>query len=82
VKAREMVVELDQPGASEPVRQLGIPIKLSETPGSVRTPGPALGEHTREVLAALGYDDDAIAALEEAGAVAGPSAGQQGSFLA
>ncbi|MFL5835257.1 MAG: CaiB/BaiF CoA transferase family protein, partial [Solirubrobacteraceae bacterium] len=78
VRAREMVVELDQPGAAEPVRQLGIPIKLSETPGSVRSPGPALGEHTREVLAALGYGDDDITRLERAGAVAGPPVGQQG----
>jgi crotonobetainyl-CoA:carnitine CoA-transferase CaiB-like acyl-CoA transferase len=81
VRAREMVVELDQPGAG-PVRQLGIPIKLSETPGSVRSPGPALGEHTREVLASLGYSDEDVAALEESGAVAGPPVGQQGSFMA
>jgi formyl-CoA transferase len=77
-----MVVELDQPGVEQPVRQLGIPVKLSETPGSVRTPGPALGEHTREVLDALGYGDDEIAAFEQAGAVAGPAAGERGSFLA
>jgi alpha-methylacyl-CoA racemase len=80
VRAREMVVELDQHGV--PVRQLGIPVKLSETPGSVRSPGPALGEHTREVLESLGYGDDDIARMQDAGAVAGPTAGQQGSFLA
>jgi crotonobetainyl-CoA:carnitine CoA-transferase CaiB-like acyl-CoA transferase len=82
VRAREMVVELDQPGAAEPVKQLGIPIKLSQTPGRVREPGPALGEHTHDVLAKLGYSEDEIARLEEAGAVAGPPVGQQGSFLA
>jgi alpha-methylacyl-CoA racemase len=82
VKAREMVVELDQPGAREPVRQLGVPVKLSRTPGGVHSPGPALGENTREVLEALGYGGDEVAALEQDGAVAGPSAGAKGSFLA
>jgi alpha-methylacyl-CoA racemase len=79
VNAREMVVELDQPGAAGPVRQLGVPVKLSRTPGGVRAPGPGLGEHTREVLESLGYD---AGALEEEGAAAGPPAGAQGSFLA
>jgi len=82
VKAREMVVELDQPGAAEPIRQLGVPVRLSRTPGGVHAPGPALGEHTREVLEALGYPADDVAALEEGGAVAGPSTGAKGSFLA
>jgi crotonobetainyl-CoA:carnitine CoA-transferase CaiB-like acyl-CoA transferase len=80
VRAREMVVELDQPGTAG-VRQLGVPVKLSRTPGAPAGPGPALGEHTREVLAALGYSDDDIAALEESGAVAGPPLGAQGSFM-
>ena len=80
VKAREMVVELDQPGAGK-VKQLGVPIKLSRTPGAVRAPGPALGEHTAEVLAAAGYSAEEIAALEESGAVAGPAEGVKGSFL-
>jgi alpha-methylacyl-CoA racemase len=80
VRAREMVVELDQPGTGG-VRQLGVPVKMSRTPGGVRAPGPVLGEHTREVLAAAGYSDAEIAALEEAGAVGGPAAGVQGSFM-
>ena len=33
----------------------GVPIKMSETPGSVRTRAPMLGEHTRDVLVSLGY---------------------------
>ena len=83
VRAREMVVELDQPGAQKPVRLLGVPVKLSRTPGDAnRAPGPGLGEHTREVLAALGYGAEEIEALLSSGAAAGPvGAGAQGSFL-
>jgi alpha-methylacyl-CoA racemase len=77
VCAREMVVELDQPGA-DGVRLLGVPVKLSRTPGAPAGPGPALGEHTEQVLASLGYSAEEIAALERAGAVAGP-AGTRGS---
>jgi crotonobetainyl-CoA:carnitine CoA-transferase CaiB-like acyl-CoA transferase len=81
VRAREMVVELEQPGAGRPVRQLGVPVKLSRTPGGPQGPGPALGEHTDEVLAGLGYSPDEIVAMKEGGAVAGPVAGAQGSFM-
>ena len=82
VRAREMVVELDQPGAAAPVKLLGLPIKLDRTPGDPsRMPGPALGEHTDEVLAALGYDAGQVAALKQSGAVAGPAGSPQGSFL-
>jgi len=83
VRAREMVAELDQPGAKEPVRLLGLPVKLSETPGDAnRTPGPGLGEHTQAVLEALGYDEAERTQLEETGAVAGPAEAIPGSFLA
>ena len=82
VRAREMVVELDQPGAASPVRQLGVPVKLSRTPGGVQGPAPGLGENTREVLEALGYSVDDVSAMTDGGAVAGPSQGAQGSFLA
>lgn len=72
-RAREMVVSLDQPGAAEPIRQLGLPIKLSRTPGEpTRSPGPVLGGDTDAVLAAAGYGAEEIAALKESGAVAGP----------
>jgi len=81
VRAREMVVELDQPGAAAPVRQLGVPVKLSRTPGGVHAPGPGLGEHTDAVLGAAGYSAEEIAALKDAGAVAGPAAGVHGSFM-
>jgi alpha-methylacyl-CoA racemase len=81
VRAREMVVELDQPHMGQ-VRQLGVPIKLSRTPGRVEEPAPALGEHTREVLGEAGYGEDEIDALMEQGAVAGPTAGSEAAFRA
>jgi len=82
VRAREMVVELDQPGAREPVRLLGAPVKLSRTPADTnRLPGPVLGEHTDAVLAGLGYDAAQIEALKAAGAVAGPAEQATGAFL-
>ncbi len=73
VRARGMVVEVDQPGAPGPLRALGVPVRLSRTPGDPhRRPGPALGEHTAEVLAEAGYGEAEIAALMASGAVAGP----------
>jgi crotonobetainyl-CoA:carnitine CoA-transferase CaiB-like acyl-CoA transferase len=52
VKAREMVAEIDHPIAGR-TRTLGIPVKLSATPGKLRRPAPRLGEHTEEILAEL-----------------------------
>lgn len=49
------------------INQLGIPIKLSETPGSLRTGPPQYGEHTDEILACLGYTADKIEALHKKG---------------
>ena len=66
--ARGMVVELEAPGVPEgTVRQPGIPLHLSETPGAVRFPGSVTGEHTWEVLDALGYTPDDIADLKARG---------------
>jgi alpha-methylacyl-CoA racemase len=84
VREREMVVTLDQPGVEQGVRQLGIPVKLDRTPGEHnRLPGPALGEHTAEVLREAGYNEAQVAELLEQGAVAGRAgAAKQDSFLA
>jgi len=82
VRAREMVVEIDQPGADKPVRLLGVPVKMSATPGDPgQRPGPALGEHTAEVLAEAGFSADEVVELEESGAVAGMAGETRGSFL-
>jgi crotonobetainyl-CoA:carnitine CoA-transferase CaiB-like acyl-CoA transferase len=73
VRARGMVIALDQPGAAAPVSLLGAPVKLSRTPADPnRLPGPQLGEHTEAALRVAGYDDARIAQLLAAGAVAGP----------
>lgn len=61
-----MVLEMEHPTAGT-VRALAAPIRLSETPASVRRVPPRLGEHNAEVLAEHGYDAERIAALVEAG---------------
>ena len=43
--------------------------RLSGTPGKLRRPAPALGQHTREVLREIGYSDARIAALAAEGVV-------------
>ena len=69
--ARGMVVELEAPGVpGGKVRQPGIPLHLSETPGAVRHPGSVTGQHTAEVLADLGYAPARIADLQARGVTA------------
>jgi alpha-methylacyl-CoA racemase len=81
VRERQMVVELEQPELG-PVRLLGLPIKFSRTPGDATRPAPALGEHTEEVLREAGLDADAVAAMVQSGAIAGPSqAVEAGRFM-
>lgn len=71
VQAREMVVELDHDGIGK-VRMAGLPIKLSRTPGSVRTSAPRLGEHSYAIARELGLDADAVAALVRDGVIRSP----------
>jgi crotonobetainyl-CoA:carnitine CoA-transferase CaiB-like acyl-CoA transferase len=56
-QAREMEVQVDG------TRMLGIPVKLSDTPGSVRRAAPSLGEHSDEVLREAGFSEAQIAGL-------------------
>jgi crotonobetainyl-CoA:carnitine CoA-transferase CaiB-like acyl-CoA transferase len=66
--AREMVPETDHPVAGR-VQAIGLPVKLSATPGGVVAPAPLFGQHTREVLVEAGYSSSEIAALLESGGV-------------
>ena len=68
VQAREMVVDLED-DALGTLRHIGVPVKLSETPGAVRRRAPELGEHSREVLRQFGFDEGKIDGLVEAGVV-------------
>ncbi len=65
VHARAMVLELDHPTVGRH-RILGIPVKLSDTPGVVRGPAPLYGQHTEEVLREIGYTAEEARALASA----------------
>ena len=69
VVARDMVVDIEDSRYGM-VRQVGVAIKLSETPGSIRHVGPTVGEHTEAVLETLGYSVAERAQLRQAGTVA------------
>jgi crotonobetainyl-CoA:carnitine CoA-transferase CaiB-like acyl-CoA transferase len=71
-RARDMVTTLAHPVAGA-VETIGLPVKFSATPGAVRAPAPLLGEHTREVLAEVGYSADEIAALFRDGVAREPA---------
>jgi crotonobetainyl-CoA:carnitine CoA-transferase CaiB-like acyl-CoA transferase len=61
VRHNGMVIEMDHPQGK--IRVVGTPIKLGETPASVRYAPPLLGQHNDEILASLGYKGDEIAKL-------------------
>ena len=68
VQAREMLIDLDDPELGI-LHNIGIPVKLSATPGRIRRRAPALGEHSVEVLQAAGFSEADVVELVNAGVV-------------
>jgi crotonobetainyl-CoA:carnitine CoA-transferase CaiB-like acyl-CoA transferase len=66
--ANEFIAEVPDPRHGT-VREVGLPIKLSETPGAVVSTAPGLGQHTEEVLLGLGYSKEKVAELRNRGVI-------------
>jgi crotonobetainyl-CoA:carnitine CoA-transferase CaiB-like acyl-CoA transferase len=67
-REREMVVDLEgKDGKTTPV--FGVPVKLSQTPGKVRTPAVGFGESTVSILREIGYAEDDITVFQKNGIV-------------
>ncbi|HLN13046.1 MAG TPA: CoA transferase [bacterium] len=76
IRHQQMLVEMPHPVHGR-VKMLGLPIKMTETPGEIRRVPPLLGEHTDEVLREAGYSPEEIARLRAShivGASTGPAA--------
>jgi crotonobetainyl-CoA:carnitine CoA-transferase CaiB-like acyl-CoA transferase len=62
VRERGMIQQLEHPVAGL-INHIGLPVKMSLTPGEIRMPAPTLGQHTSDVLARYGFTQDEIAAV-------------------
>src|SRR5205085_2212618 len=69
IRAAGFLQQVDYPGLPRSAPVARAAVRLSETPGEIATRPPTLGEHTDLVLAELGYDTAAIAALREGGII-------------
>jgi crotonobetainyl-CoA:carnitine CoA-transferase CaiB-like acyl-CoA transferase len=68
VAHNQLLTTVDHPSGGT-LRVVGVPVRFSATPGSVRSGPPAVGQHTDEVLASIGYDDEEIRTLRDDGVV-------------
>lgn len=68
VMVREMIVDSFHPKEG-PIKQVGVPIKFSETPGEIKRQSPAVGEHTEEILTEVGFNSEQIKEWQDAGIV-------------
>jgi crotonobetainyl-CoA:carnitine CoA-transferase CaiB-like acyl-CoA transferase len=67
IQARNLIIDVETPHGT--VKQIGFPIKLSETPATLKWCAPTLGQHNNEILNRLGYSDEEIKALRKKRAV-------------
>ena len=69
VRARGMLATIEHPGLDRAVTVAGTPIKMTATPGGVRTRAPLLGEHSSQILADLGYSASEIESMKRTGVI-------------
>ena len=68
VEANDIIYSTNHP-IRGPIKMVGIPVKMTKTPGSPKGPAPLLGQDTEEILSGLGYSSDEIAAMEKEGII-------------
>ncbi|MFH1031783.1 MAG: CoA transferase, partial [Chloroflexota bacterium] len=69
IQAREMLPEVEHPGIGK-IPLIGIPIKMSRTPGKIKTTYPAIGQHNEEIYCGrLGFTSQQLAKLKEDGVI-------------
>lgn len=73
VEARNMLTELEHPIAKKRYHVTNTPVKMTKTQGGIYSRAPLLGEHTKEILTSIGYDEESIITLTEKNIVQTPS---------
>jgi crotonobetainyl-CoA:carnitine CoA-transferase CaiB-like acyl-CoA transferase len=69
VAHNELLTTVAHPNGGRDVRVVGVPMRFSRTPGTIRSGPPAVGQHTDEVLRELGFGDDELRAMHDGGVV-------------